>query len=134
MEIIEEFNILATAFEENLGIGNAYKDAYTETIAMIKRLHKQLNDLVSKNSTTTHSVTSTVGVGNPTPSPVQKIYKLDSNTNPFAGAPAEDLENWIFLIMDALRLAGVPDDHILMVISPYDVALYDVSYLLMTLL
>ena len=55
----------------------------------------------------------------PTPLTVQKNYKLDSNTKSFAGTPAEDLENWIFLITDALTLAGVPDDHNLMVISPY---------------
>ena len=38
-EIIEDFNNLATAFEENLDIGNTHKDAYTEAIAMIKSLH-----------------------------------------------------------------------------------------------
>ena len=78
-EIIEDFNNLATAFEENLDIGNAYKDAFTEAIAMIKSLHKQLNDLSSTNSTTTLSVTSTVGMSNPTSSSVKKNYKLDSN-------------------------------------------------------
>ena len=35
-EVIEDFNNLATAFEENLDIGNAYKHAFTEAIAMIK--------------------------------------------------------------------------------------------------
>ena len=76
-EIIEDFNNLATAFEENLDIGNAYKDAFTEAIAMIKSLHNQLNDFTSTNSTTTPCVISAVGVSNPTPSAVQKNYKLD---------------------------------------------------------
>ena len=38
-DIIEDFNNLDTAFAEKLDIGNAYKDEYTDAIAMIKSLH-----------------------------------------------------------------------------------------------
>ena len=59
-KVIEDFNNLAKAFEENFDTVNAYKDAFTEAMAMIKSLHKQLNDLTFTNSTTTPSVISSV--------------------------------------------------------------------------
>ncbi|RNA32079.1 hypothetical protein BpHYR1_035366 [Brachionus plicatilis] len=48
-----------------------------------------------------------------------KGYVLDSNTPVYYGRTTENVENWISIVSNGIKAAGVPEDKKLAVITPY---------------
>ena len=48
-----------------------------------------------------------------------KGYVLDSNTPVYYGRSTENVENWISIVSNEIKAAGVPEDKKIAVITPY---------------